>query len=500
MAKDANVKSVFVIDESNFVNQWGIYNEESPVLGTNVTAKIDGTTNDFHAINVHETEDSLNDIGWHVNADGRRWWSDQDNQVFGTENTGGSYPWSIYKQTNIYTTARKYAGKNSRYGLHIYREPNITSTSTWGGLRLYPTASSKLRNGKYRFSFDYRGYSGGYNMDVYQNYEIGWGNMGIGLPTPWGQSISPFDTWQWQRYEHDFEINDDYLDWVPGSNQQAWNASTAYTGSWYGVTYNGHLYRHVSGSTSKVGETPEDNYNTGDRSVWNAKIPMTAGYYDLYRQIKIGFTYHNQNDRGTHVFIDNIQLVNTTTNERFKFNDTEWEADNLSEETTHIKAQGTGYVHQPQASNTGVDIFNTHANRTLEVNGTSIYNTSGRGLRLTLIREADSSVTFNQTYDVYGSDAARNELADKLSTVTDAELWVLTSYDAVATNSTLDAQMANMGAVLYRNDGNLYSIFKGSGVRHTYAAVGRGQKVIKEDGANAAEPNYKRMGVIDLRL
>ena len=133
MAKDANVKSVFVIDESNFVNQWGIYNEESPTLDPGVTAKIDGTTNDFHAINVHETEDSLNDIGWHVNADGRRWWTDQDNQVFGTERIYGTSPWSIYKQTNIYTTARKYAGKNSRYGIHIYREPNITSTSTWGG-------------------------------------------------------------------------------------------------------------------------------------------------------------------------------------------------------------------------------------------------------------------------------------------------------------------------------------------------------------------------------
>ena len=60
---------------------------------------LDAITNDFHILNLEETEDSLDDIGWHVNDDGRRWWSDQNNQVFGTENTGGASPWNVYKQT-----------------------------------------------------------------------------------------------------------------------------------------------------------------------------------------------------------------------------------------------------------------------------------------------------------------------------------------------------------------------------------------------------------------
>jgi hypothetical protein len=227
---------------------------------------------------------------------------------------------------------------------------------------------------------------------------------------------------------------------------------------------------------------------------------MTPGYLDLYRQIKIGFTYNTQGDKGTHVFIDNIQLTEITENSRFKFNDSKWEADNISEETTHIKAIGTGYVSQPQASNASFDIFDTHSSRSLEVNGTQIYSSGSRGLRLTIILESDSSIVHDQSYDVYGYDAPRIELANKLKTIGDGYLWVLTSFDAVATNTTLNTQMESMGSVLYLNDGNEYSIFSGSGVRHPYAALGRGQKVIKEDGANANEPIYKRMGVIDLRV
>ena len=104
MSKDTKVKSIFVKEESNFINQWGEFNENSPTLSTGVTARLDAITNDFHVLNIDETENGLDTIGWHVNADGRRWWSNQANQVFGTENAGGSYPWSIYKQTNIFAS------------------------------------------------------------------------------------------------------------------------------------------------------------------------------------------------------------------------------------------------------------------------------------------------------------------------------------------------------------------------------------------------------------
>jgi hypothetical protein len=58
------------------------------------------STGDLEAINVNETYDTTTDLGWHLNDSGYYWWSDPANQVFGTENAGGSGSWRIYKQTN----------------------------------------------------------------------------------------------------------------------------------------------------------------------------------------------------------------------------------------------------------------------------------------------------------------------------------------------------------------------------------------------------------------
>ena len=493
--------SKFIKDESLFKVENGKL-VESSTLGTNVAAKMNRTTGDLEALNINETPDALDAIGWHVNSDGRRWWSDPANQVFGTENAGGSGNWSIYKQTNIYTTARKYAGKDSLYGMHIFRYPNISSSSTWGGLLLYPPAECKLRGHKYRFSFDYRGYTGGHHLDVYQNYSIGWGNMGIGLHTPWNQGIGAFDTdWQWKRYEKEFEIEDQYLDFIPGSNLQAWNSTTSYPSGYYGITYNGYVYRKYPGVASTVGLTPEQEYQNG--GVYNGKYPMTAGYFDLYRQIKIGFTYQTQNNRGTHVYVDNIQMTDITTNQRWKYNGTSWEADNLAEETIAIKAIGVAHVSLDKGD--GGDIFACEGSRILEVNGNQIYATGGRGLRLTVL-DANGNITEDAAgprggvYDTYGDDSHRTLLANRLSEMTDNDIWVLTSYEAINPNSTLDAQMKSMGSVLHVNDGNEHSVFTGGGVRHPYAAVGRGQTLIKEDGSNALDNVYKRKGVIDIRM
>ena len=57
-----------------------------------------------------------------------------------------------------------------------------------------------------------------------------------------------------------------------------------------------------------------------------------------------------------------------------------------------------------------------------------------------------------------------------------------------------------MGSALHIADGSEHSVFSGGGVRHTYAAVGRGQTLIREDGANALDNVYKRKGVIDTRI
>lgn len=487
--------SKFIQSESEFHLENGKFVEAD--LGGNIAAKMERSTGDLIASNINETYDSLTQIGWHVNDEGYRWWSDPSNQVFGSEITGGSGNWGIYKQSNIYTTARKYAGKDSLYGVHIYREPNIGSGSTWGGLNLQSPAAAKLSGHKYRFSFDYRGYTGTDHMDIYNNYTIGWGNYGISLPTPWGRSIAPFNTWEWQRYEEEYTVSDEYLNWVAGSNGQVWDPSVEYSGGWYGVTYNGFVYRHVNGSVSRAGETPEDTWNTGDRTIWNGRFPMTPGYFDLYRQIKIGFSYHTQDNRGTHVYIDNIQLTDITTNQRWKFNGSGWEADNLSDAKLHIKAVGTAYMGLDKGD--GGDIFAIEGSRSASVNGNEINPVGGRGMSLDVL-DANGNVLSQSRFDTYGDDNARTALANALAGVADNQYWILTSFDAIRTNATLDAQMASMGSILHINDENEYSVFKNGAYRSTYAAVGRGQKLIKEDGSAHGDTVYKRKAVIDLKL
>ena len=131
--------SKFIQSESEFQVENGNLIEGAS-LGTNVVAKMNATTGDLEALNINETYNALDAIGWHVNEDGQRWWTDPDNQTWGSEITGGSGNWGIYKQSKIYTTARKYAGKDSLYGIHIWRQPNVDSSSTWGGLSLLPPA------------------------------------------------------------------------------------------------------------------------------------------------------------------------------------------------------------------------------------------------------------------------------------------------------------------------------------------------------------------------
>ena len=423
----ANAK--FIKDESTFLIESGEFNENNPNLNPGVTAKLNNTTGDFEALNINETPDALDAIGWHVNSDGRRWWSDPCKSSFWYRKyMDGSGNWAIYKQTNIYTTARKYAGKDSLYGMHIFRYPNISSSSTWGGLRLYPPAEAKIRGHKYRFSFDYRGYTGGHHMDVYQSTEIGWSNLGMGLPSAWGRSLGAFDTdWEWRRYEQDFEIEDSKLDFVPGSNQQAWNSTTSFPSGYYGITYNGYVYRKYPGVATTVGLTPEEEYQNG--GVYNAKVPMTAGYFDIYRQIKIGFTYQNQNNRGTHVYVDNIQMTDITTNQRWKYNGTSWEADNLAEETIAIKAVGTAYVSLDKGDSG--DIFACEGSRLVEVNGTNINTTSGRGLSLDIL-DANGGVVSQSKFDTYGDDNARTSLANTLAGIPEDQYWILTSFDAIS--------------------------------------------------------------------
>lgn len=492
------IKAKYIKEIETFELENGVFIENAS-LGTNVRASISSTSGNLSSVgSVSENPDVSNQSGVHINTNGDIWWQNPDSQVWGTENAGGSNPWYIYKQNNIYVTARKYAGKTNPYAVHIYRPPNISSDSTWGGLVFHPWSDAKIVNHTYRFSFDYRGYSNGNLMSVYQCVSVGWSTLGLDLPTPWGTSIPPFDNWEWQRFQYEFTVTSEMLNFIPGSTFAPWNASTQYPDGYYGVPYGGYVYRHLGGwPLPTIGVTPDQELGTK----YDSRYPMTAGYFDVYNEIKIGFTYETQNTRGTHVFIDNIQLEDVTDNKTFKFDLSEnsWKSSNLRENTIRIQAVGTALVGIDKGD--GGDQFAVEGNQTLKINGITIYSSTYRGLRLTTFEELNpSTITFDQYYDTYAVDSDRTALASKLSTLTSSTIWILTSWDAIQPNNTLDNQMSAMGSVLLVNNGSIYSVYTGGGVRNPYAAVGRGQRVIKEDGSSQTDIHYKRKGVIDLYI
>lgn len=89
--------------------------------------------------------------------------------------------------------------------------------------------------------------------------------------------------------------------------------------------------------------------------------------------------------------------------------------------------------------------FNNAGPRQLFINGVARYDqATNRGLRLTVM-DYNLVNTFDTVYDVYGSTAACDAMATKLTEVmaTANVLFVITSYDGISTNANLQTAMAN---------------------------------------------------------
>lgn len=485
----ATNKAKFIQSEKTFHVQSGEIIEVNS-LGTGVVAALKANDN-FEALNIEETLDTTQYMSTNPMDNGWVWYADGFTET--SYNTGGTGNWAIYHQQNMITRARRHAGKTNRYGISLYRPPNSEPTgccTTWGGIVLYLPSQAKLAGHTYRLSFDYRGYSNSF-MEIINCYTVGWCNLGIGLPMPVYAAASAFDTdWEWRRFEYEWTVTQENLDWTPGQNGTPWSPTVQY-GDWSIVTYNGYVYRKPSWTGQPtLGVPPDQEYP----AIWDYRTPTTPGSFDVYRELKIGFNYNVQNDRGTHVFVDNIRVEDVTTNKGFKYNNTTFEANNFRENTIKVFAKGTAF---PTLGNP--DQFRVEGPRELKINDNTIYSINdGRGLRLTIFEESSpASPIFDQVYDTYAIDSDRTALANQLATVTDNQFWVLTSWDAIISNSALDAQMRAMGSEIGWQNGTQWSVYA-SGVRATYAAVGRGQRVIKEDGSSATESVFKRKGVIDL--
>jgi len=102
-----------------------------------------------------------------------------------------------------------------------------------------------------------------------------------------------------------------------------------------------------------------------------------------------------------------------------------------STKTSSLYVRGTG--------------LNRNANRIVRLDGIDLVNGTGRGLTLTVLNRSDHSHVSSTTYDVYGSDTARTDLANALNALGNDKIVILTSYDAIRFNAALEAAIERCG-------------------------------------------------------
>lgn len=112
----------------------------------------------------------------------------------------------------------------------------------------------------------------------------------------------------------------------------------------------------------------------------------------------------------------------------------EWKANPFDSSNGEIFLQGSA-----------TDI--TDRNRKLMVNGNVIYDSiDGRGLRLVTLKKDTLAVVDDITYDVYGSDVPRNDLATKINSLGNDVFITLSSCDAINFNTNLLTALVSIGA------------------------------------------------------
>lgn len=114
-----------------------------------------------------------------------------------------------------------------------------------------------------------------------------------------------------------------------------------------------------------------------------------------------------------------------------------------------------------------------------------------RGLNLTIF-DSNMKVTYMATFDVYGTvDNNSNALATRLNSMTAGELGVLTSYDAINSNATLDAAMRSFRSSAWPGVEYFSQNFPNTGARRvSYCAIlcGRKHAVVAEKFIGHAAP------------
>jgi hypothetical protein len=109
--------------------------------------------------------------------------------------------------------------------------------------------------------------------------------------------------------------------------------------------------------------------------------------------------------------------------------------------------------------------LNNNANRVLKIGSNTIYDASGRGLRLTVLNKSDLSIALDATYDTYGSATDSDNLANALNSITKDQIGILTSWDAWENAVTTNLKNAFQRCGLYK------ALMTPQGARRPYAAI-----------------------------
>ena len=131
-----------------------------------------------------------------------------------------------------------------------------------------------------------------------------------------------------------------------------------------------------------------------------------------------------------------------------------------------VETKGTGYNYQRGTSGN---------HRYLKVGGNTINIKNRRGIALVIFdNNWSSSIKSIGYYDTYGSNAARTQLARKLGTVKESEMFVMVSFDAIGTNTELNKRMDKLKSQAWHKIKRNW--------RYPYTAIGTGKfGIISED-------------------
>lgn len=123
----------------------------------------------------------------------------------------------------------------------------------------------------------------------------------------------------------------------------------------------------------------------------------------------------------------------------------------------------------------GTGLNNSDKNTYIKINGVDKQVKKTRGMALLIIdSNFKNAIVSLSYYDIYGSDAARTQLANKLDSISADQAFIMVSYDAIGTNTALNKKMSDLKSNAW------YKITQAW--RYQYAAIGTGALgIISED-------------------